>query len=138
MSYCQCCYDELNKDNSAKYTDKKGGDKMDSIFCRECIEIVLDTQWNTYVNLIKKADCAAALKRAIDIGPPTNLRDPKAFPCDNKSKEVYTFYYGKRKKSAKLKGSLEGEERMKWWNEYLSIQKAMEQAEKADKAKINE
>jgi hypothetical protein len=54
----------------------------------------------------------------LQAGPPINLKDKTALPCPDDS-EIYSLWYmiDNNEHSAKLKGSLEGEERQKYWNE---------------------
>ena len=51
-------------------------------------------------------------------GPPINLNDQKALPCPHEG-DVYMLWYmmSNTEKSAKLEGSLIGEERQRYWDE---------------------
>ena len=42
---------------------------------------------------VENADCAAAWRRVVELGPPVNLRDPKAFPCPGGDGEVHSLWY---------------------------------------------
>ena len=55
--------------------------------------ISLATGWKFFVERLTKATCAAELRRIMDKGPPINVRDKAAFPCENDSEEVYEFWY---------------------------------------------
>jgi hypothetical protein len=54
----------------------------------------------------------------LQAGPPINLKDKTALPCPDDA-EIHSLWYMEDNKehSAKLKGSLEGEERQKYWDE---------------------
>ena len=127
---CSVCCDNIDENNFVLYKDQKDADWKSSTFCVSCIKHMLATSWATYVNKIEKADCAEALKRAVNIGPPINFRDT-GLVCDNESKEVESFYYDGRIQLAKLEGSLIDEERNKWWEKLKSEIKKMDEMEKS-------
>ena len=69
---------------------------------------------------MKGTDCQAELRRLLADGPPIYVSDKVAFPLAEESDEyVFKLWYSsdKEERSAKLKGALEGEERIKLWNE---------------------
>src|SRR5579871_1838678 len=85
---CKFCTDEITKDNYVLYTDHLVNESVlenninsvewkRCIYCSDCIVILLNESWNNYLNKVKQADCASALKRLIDEGPPINLKDPQ-------------------------------------------------------------
>ena len=81
---------------------------------------LLDTQFETYTNDVKKTDCQATLRRLLKRGPPIYVSDKHAFPL---AKEDDThvcklwFALDGKERSAKLKGAVEGEERDVLWLE---------------------
>jgi hypothetical protein len=83
-----------------------------------CIGQLLSTQWNAYVSALAKTTCKAEQRRLLARGPPINLRDPKALPCAEEGEVQLLWYMAEgAEKSAKLEGSLEGEEREKFFDE---------------------
>ena len=122
---CKCCLSEINSNNYVLYKDNIESEYKSSFFCSDCVSILVETGWNTYISNVNNADCAAALKRLIEKGPPINLRDDYGVPCDNENNEVVIFYFGDGIKSAKLNGSLVGDERLIWWGEMALLQKTL-------------
>lgn len=122
---CYSCLDTLCEENYVLYKDKEENDWYPCIYCSECIKYMLDTQWGQYMQNISQPDCAATLRRILESGPPINLRD-KSIICNNDNSEVYKFYFSKCEQSAKLKGSLVGEEREKFILHQKEILKTME------------
>lgn len=129
ITECKCCLSEIDIINYVLYKDSSESKWLSCFYCCDCIQELLKTSWERYVKLIEKADCAAALKRLINIGPPINIRDPDGIPCDNESKEVYIFYFNDSEQSAKLVGSYVGEDRTKWWDELKETHKKFEEKE---------
>ena len=68
---CSCCFGEIN---NVKIREKDGEWK-NSIYCKDCLLFMKETQFNEYVEAITKADCKVSLERLINLGPPTNIRD---------------------------------------------------------------
>lgn len=126
---CSCCYGDIDENNFVLYNEKMEGTWKSSKYCKICVAYMLENAWGTYIGLVGKADCAAALKRLIQNGPPINLRDPIAFACDNGTGEVASLYYDGAVHSAKLVGSLEEEERETFWNTQLAVLRVMNEIE---------
>lgn len=112
---CKICWYDLDEKNFVYYRDSPNNTYILSPVCIECTMQLQNKQWDTYINQINNEKCAKALKILIDKGPPINVRDNNLFPCNNKSGEVYDFFYNNKTHSAKLKNSLIGKPR----NEYL-------------------
>jgi hypothetical protein len=129
ITECVVCCDTIDEKTFVLYKDQKEGEWKSSSFCSSCVKHMIKTSWKTYVDKIEKADCADALKKSVNIGPPINFRD-QGVPCENKTKEVQSFYYDGESQSAKLEGSLIGEERTKWWDNVKAEIKRMEELEK--------
>ncbi|CAM9090094.1 unnamed protein product [Chrysoparadoxa australica] len=119
---CSCCWEDVDMDLYVEYTAEEGGDWLPSQFCLTCVESLLNSQWKMYVEGLAKATCKAEQKRLLDRGPPINLRDKTALPCPDDG-EVHELWYGKdgQSHSAKLLGSLQGDERQRWWDEKLAF-----------------
>ena len=118
------------------------------MYCQLCIESqFIEKQWETYLSNIAKADCAAALRRVITNAPPINVKDA-GLPCEDTAEEGGTAGGAERGKgevesfwfcsdgqphSAKLKGSLTGEERQRFWREKKEFLTATEEEEERQK-----
>ena len=118
---CACCWDDISAENYVEYQTAVESAWLAAGFCQMCIEQLLSTQYEAYINGLAKSTCKAEQRRMLAKGPPMNLSDKNALPIDDddSNAEVYMLWYSsdKQEHSAKLKGSLEGEERMKYWDE---------------------
>ena len=111
-----------------------------STTCQCCIEIMLERQFKQYQERLAATDCKKEQRRMLQAGPPINLsvcltfcdlnmnnslnKEKYCLPCpEGHSGEIDKLWYasGQIEKSAKLAGSLEGEERMKWWDDQKSF-----------------
>mmetsp|Transcript_27705 Transcript_27705/g.56551 ORF Transcript_27705/g.56551 Transcript_27705/m.56551 type:complete len:161 (-) Transcript_27705:145-627(-) len=84
------------------------------------VQHLLDTQFDQYIQRVKKTDCQAELRRLLKTGPPIYVSDKHAFPLAEESDtHVCKLWYALdgQERSAKLKGAVEGEERDKLWEE---------------------
>mmetsp|Transcript_9618 Transcript_9618/g.14776 ORF Transcript_9618/g.14776 Transcript_9618/m.14776 type:complete len:153 (-) Transcript_9618:188-646(-) len=119
---CMCCYDDINKSNYAEYQAEDGGQWLPAKFCESCISHLIATQWDQYVAGLAKATCKAEMRRLLDRGPPINVRDKTALPCPDDG-EVSNLWFASdgAEHSAKLNGSLVGDERQAWWDEKLQF-----------------
>jgi hypothetical protein len=107
---CACCFDDIVPDSYVEYQSSSHSEWLSSVYCVGCIEILIQSQWNQYVNALATTKCKAEQRRLLTAGPPVNVRDPKGLPCPDDC-EVYMFWYmrDEQEHSAKLQGSLEGE-----------------------------
>lgn len=85
---CACCFCDI--DDVLKYRDEKDGKWKDCIYCKDCVEYMIETQFNDYVERIKNETCKVSLERLLEMGPPLKFRDPKVI-CNNDKNEVYEF-----------------------------------------------
>ncbi|CAM9894947.1 unnamed protein product [Discosporangium mesarthrocarpum] len=128
---CLCCYDDITDSNYVEYRTGEGRRStknlhvpwQPALFCEECIGRLLQSQWGKYVEGLAKSTCKAEQRRMLMNGPPINISDPTALPCPE-GELVHSLWYASDKEvhSAKLVGSLEGEERQIWWDEKLAFQ----------------
>ena len=107
MMECSCCFGDIEE--IIKYRDKKDGEWKECIYCKDCIEYMLETQFNNYVEKIKSETCKVALERLIKMGPPLKFTDPTVV-CDNDKNEVYEFNLF----SSDLKNVYQDEEMVKY------------------------
>jgi len=112
---CKICYEDIDDSNYVEYQTCYGSKWYPSKFCMTCVEMLKDSQFTKYVNDLANTTCAKEQKRLIDQGPPINIHDPHGFP-ESVGEELYSLWYfvDKQVRSAKLTGSLEGEERAKY------------------------
>ena len=115
------------------------------MYCQQCIDSqFIAQQWQTYLDNISKADCAAALRRLITKAPPINVKDA-GLPCEDSTSapsdpergegEVHSFWYASdgAEHSAKLQGSLVGSERQSFWEDKKGFLAATELEEERAK-----
>jgi len=119
---CACCWDDICQSNYVEYRSHESGDWLSSGYCQSCLQHLIQTQWQVYISSLEKSTCRAEMKRLLGRGPPINLRDPKALPCPNDG-EVFEVWFMSDGAihSAKLDGSLLGEDRDIFWREKLEF-----------------
>lgn len=104
---CASCLGDLTNDVSVTYQDNENSEWKECVFCKTCIDYMLETKWSDFMASLKKINCKAEFKRIVMSGPPINLRD-NSIQCSNESKEVYKFKCDNEEFSAKLKDSFVG------------------------------
>ena len=80
---CMCCMNDI--ETIVKY--RVDNEWFDCGYCEDCIKYMLKTQFQQYVEDVKKEKCKVALKRLVTLGPPMKFRDPNI----NNGKEVDEF-----------------------------------------------
>jgi len=90
---------------------------LQPVTCVRCQ--LLDSQFEAYVNQVKKSDCQAELRRLLTKGPPIYISDQHGLPLDDDEEYVVNLWYAgdDQEISAKLKGAKEGGERRELWDE---------------------
>ena len=137
---CASCWAGFGEDigdavtDSFEYNEGPDSPWKKSPYCIVCFNHIKSTQFDKYKTGVEKADCVAALRRYVIEGPPINVRDKKAYPCNNISGEIYQYKYKDVVYSAKLDNSVEGEERMKWWNDMKNTLAQMELLDNPNKS----
>ncbi|EDO05879.1 uncharacterized protein BBOV_IV002820 [Babesia bovis T2Bo] len=118
-STCLVCFEELTRENGVAYKVNDGDDFWAlSTFCIECIKHLLKTQYERYIVSIRTTTCAKEQRSLLDRGPPINISDRLGFPLADNKEVSELFDMGRNLSiSAKLEGSLIGEEREKLWKE---------------------
>ena len=118
---CACCWDDLGQETYVEYKTSETSAWLPSGFCINCVNHLLDTQWDVYVNALAKTTCKAEQRRLLAKGPPINLKDTKALPCPDDG-EVHSLWFmvDNTERSAKLRGSLVGEVSEAVWYHALS------------------
>mmetsp|Transcript_19821 Transcript_19821/g.65543 ORF Transcript_19821/g.65543 Transcript_19821/m.65543 type:complete len:175 (+) Transcript_19821:94-618(+) len=92
-------------------------------FSSDVVRSLLRTQFRDYVEAVRKADCAADLKRRIGSGPPIWVADKHAMPLPEGDTHVERLWFAGdgHEYCAKLAGALEGETRQKLWDELAAF-----------------
>ncbi len=131
---CSICYEEfVNEDGESTSCSFRGASEEEwkvSNVCWLCVERMINDGWKHYLDQLDKATCAAEMRRLLTAGPPTHLRDTKAFPVANENGQVHEFKLASGLiVSAKLKGALDGQERLDWWQEKKNLIEHLEQEE---------
>ncbi|SCP05785.1 conserved Plasmodium protein, unknown function [Plasmodium ovale] len=115
---CLICYDDIDENNYIEYKTNETSGWYPCMFCLNCTGILIQTQYHKYINNVQKSDCLREQTSLLKMGPPINIKDKNGFPLSD-GNEIHSLWHFCDKKihSAKLDGSLIGEERMKLWNE---------------------
>lgn len=88
---CALCFDDITPETFVTYQQDTNQEWKPFAYCKECLLLLMESQWNTYIDGLKKADCEATLKKLIERGPPDHFRDPRIenglslslFMCDS-------------------------------------------------------
>ena len=113
-----CCMSDLDETNYCEQQAEQGGKWLPSGFCQICVTHLLKTQWPNYTKALAAVTCKAEQNRLLKRGPPINVSDKTAMPCpDDVEVHALWFMSGNEYRSAKLEGSLVGEERQAYWDE---------------------
>ena len=109
-STCMSCWDDITEEIYVEYKTAADSEWFPSLFCQNCVDHLLLSQWELYTTALAKTTCKAEQRRLLKRGPPINLRDDQALSCPDGG-EVYSLWFSNDKSvhSAKLKGSLTGE-----------------------------
>lgn len=106
-------------------------------YCTEVIDRLLRDSFKKYLEDVEKAtkDCAASLRRLINLGPPVYLTDSEALPIPEGDTHIETLWIseGNRYVSAMLQGALLGEEREELWRTQKEVLSVLEKAEASEK-----
>eukprot|EP01139_Manchomonas_bermudensis_P015393 Amastigsp_a510117_159.p3 type:complete len:145 gc:universal Amastigsp_a510117_159:740-306(-) len=121
---CLICYDDITAETYAEYKATADGPWLPALICANCIQVLLDTLYNKWVNDLKCTKCAAEQRRMLARGPPVNVYDAHALPAENDNHgEIAALWFAARGDvSPKLKDSLEGQARLDFWNEQKQFQ----------------
>jgi hypothetical protein len=117
MDPCKMCFEDITELLNVKYKLSEIDEFKNFVYCSECLELLIDNQWEKYVTNLKKVDCEKSLLSLVNDGPPMNFRDTHI----EDNKEIYEFYYNDKIYSAKLKGSLDENERKELHNKLINI-----------------
>ena len=129
------CFGDLDKDCYVEYKAISGGDWLPSQFCEMCVSYLITSQFGKYKDSLANTKCKAEMRRLVEAGPPVNVKDPNAMPCENEHRgeaQLLWFMSDGEEHSAKLDGSLEGEAREAYWKEVREFYTADEPEEETE------
>ncbi len=121
---CISCLDSIS--HQVTYRDQPEGDWKPSPYCEECMEWFVQNQWESYVTTIETETCEKTLKRMIQAGPPTHIREPVGLPCLDPRRGVLMYKVGDEVKSSELVGVYEGEEMDRYLEKLETIRVGLE------------
>jgi len=104
MDECKICYDEIT-DNTVVY-NWINNNRSKSNFCSECVNYMINNNFNNYINDINKTDCEKSLKSALSTPIPLNL----TIDSLKKSQQIDFIEYSDKKISAKLEKKISDED----------------------------
>lgn len=62
---CSICFDEITPEHLVEYKKNSSNDWFTLSTCFECIILMKQSQFKTYVDGVKKSDCKKELKRLL-------------------------------------------------------------------------
>eukprot|EP00042_Codosiga_hollandica_P020969 m.70479 g.70479 ORF g.70479 m.70479 type:complete len:149 (-) comp50141_c0_seq1:124-570(-) len=115
---CMCCYDDLEAGNYVEYNTSDASPWLPSKYCSVCLQMLMDSKFESYVSAVAKSTCEAELRRLMLKGPPVWIDDPIGLPV-GEGEHVHSLWFSEDNsiRSAKVKGALEGDARQKLWDE---------------------
>jgi hypothetical protein len=117
MIACKICFEDIADESIVKYRLSEIDKFKTFDYCNECLEDLMNTQWEKYITNLKKVDCEKSLLSLVKDGTPTNFRDN----CIEDNREIYEFQCNNKIFSAKLKGSLDEDKRKELHNRLIDI-----------------
>ena len=90
----------------------------------EVVEMMRTSQFNQYMERVKKSTCEAEMRRLMASGPPLWIEDKFGLPLLEGDTHVENLWYAsdEQERSAKLEGAPEGEERDALWASLQAFQ----------------
>jgi len=130
---CMATMDDITEEdnNFCEYQTAPSGRWHPSLYSADVVRRLISTQFGEYVSGVRKADCAADLKRRLASGPPIWIADKHALPVEEPDTHICRVWFADDGKeySAKLKGCVEGAEREALWEELKKFTPVTESAE---------
>ena len=108
---CLCTWDYITNNEYVEYQTVPSGKWHASLFGYETIQMLLNTQFNNYIENIQKTDCKKELKRLLDLGPPIWISDIHGLPIPKGDTNISKLWYMKNnlETTARLNNSLIGD-----------------------------
>ncbi len=115
------CWEALEDSLKVEYKTAQKPHWQPALYCSICTQVLVDSQFSRYVEGVTTTTCEKELNRLVSAGPPMYLSDQNGFPCDAGDHLTHLRYGGATELSARLKDSLEGEERQKLWDHHKTF-----------------
>lgn len=127
---CGICWDDIETENYVEYQKVEGGEWFPAKLCMNCAKEYRSKQYEIYRTALTKVTCEAEQKRLLDTPPPLNLKETNVMPMpEGSSGEIAGLWFSSEGVvTAKLDGALEGEERMKFWEEQKQFRPWVDEA----------
>ena len=77
--------EDITEENYVEYQIYPSYEWKSSLLSQPIIEMLLQTQFQTYMERIQASDCQAELKRLLQQGPPIYISDPYGLPLVNQN-----------------------------------------------------
>lgn len=118
---CSFCFNEIT--DCVEYKKNTTNEWFQSSICFECIMYLKRSQYGDYITQIQSTDCKRTLKRLLEMGPPLWVHDVNVFKnVDYENNEnVIEFKCNDEIISARLEGSVDGEERKRLWDSLRNL-----------------
>lgn len=118
---CLCTMEDITEEdkNYVEYCVYPSMKWKPAQFEQSVVEHLLNSQFQQYIDRVKKTDCQAELRRLLAKGPPIYVSDEHGFPLEEGDEYVCKLWYASNDEeiSSKLTGAKEGEERQTLWDE---------------------
>lgn len=116
---CLVTYEDITEENYVEYQVYPSMKWKPALFEQCVVEQMLNDMFQQYIDRVKKTDCQAELRRLLEKGPPIYISDEHGLPLEEGEDYVTRLWFSSDNsiRSAKLKGSKEGEERQLLWDE---------------------
>ena len=82
---CLVTMEDITEENYVEYQIYPSYEWKSSLLSQPIIEMLLQTQFQTYMERIQASDCQAELKRLLQQGPPIYISDPYGLPLVNQN-----------------------------------------------------
>lgn len=137
---CKASWEDIDADNYCEYRSAPSGKWLPSGFASDTVRHLLKTQFRKYLDDVEKAtkDCAAAVRRLVNKGPPVYLSDQEALPLVEGDTHIDMLWFANgggaaaEELSSALEGAFVGDAREALWDTQKEVLQAMEQVEEAD------
>ena len=108
---CMATMEDITEEdkNYCEYQTMPSGKWQPALYSSDVIKRLITTQFGDYIAGVRKADCAADLKRRLAAGPPIWIADKHALPVPEEDTHICRIWFAEDGKeySAKLKGCVE-------------------------------
>ena len=108
---CMATMEDITEEdkNYCEFQTMPSGKWHPALYSSEVVKRLIKTQFADYVAGVRKADCAADLKRRLNKGPPIWVEDKHALPVPEEDTHICRVWFAEEGKeySAKLKDCVE-------------------------------